>query len=109
MTESRGPYAQSRAVRRHIVALRQDQGLSTRELADRRGWPRDTLLNYEVGRRRITVEVLVEIAAAFHTLSAALLVDGAMLAQILTGLRKSPAATADVAFYLRTRDEELLE
>jgi transcriptional regulator with XRE-family HTH domain len=89
--------------------LRQDQGLSTRELAGRLGWPRDTLLNYEVGRRRITVEALVEIAAALHIPPAALLVDDATLAQILTDLSKSPAATADVAFYLRTRDEEPVE
>jgi len=43
---------------------RQATGLTQRELAQRMGWPRFSLINLELGRRGTTIEKLDAVAAA---------------------------------------------
>lgn len=97
----------SREVGRRIATLRHQQRLSTRELAQRLGWPRDTLVNFELGRRALTVERLHAIAQALDVPPAALLVDDEWLRALLTRLRAEPRLVDQLQFYLNTLDDEL--
>src|SRR5262245_45655150 len=97
----------SRQVGRRIATTRQAQRLSAADLAERLQWSRDTLVNYETGRRRLTVETLTAIAAALGIPPAVLLIDDAKLAALITILTREPAAIDDVQFFLSAREDEL--
>jgi transcriptional regulator with XRE-family HTH domain len=101
------PHEQSKAVGQRIAIVRQRTGLSIRDLADRIGWPRDTLVNYELGRRAITIERLEQIAQALGVPPAALLIENEQLAALFTRLTTSPALLAHVRFFIDTLDDEL--
>ncbi|NTW97232.1 MAG: helix-turn-helix transcriptional regulator [Oscillochloris sp.] len=100
-------HEQSRTVGQRIAAARQRAGLSIRDLADRIGWPRDTLVNYELGRRAITIERLDQIADALGICAAALLIKDEQLAALLTRLASSPALLAHVRFFVDTLDDDI--
>ena len=100
-------YIRSRQVGRRIAAARQTAGLSAADLAERLRWPRDTLVNYETGRRRLTVESLTEIAQALDMPAAVLLLDDPALATLITRLTREPKAIEDVGFFLDARGDEL--
>ena len=99
-------HERSRAVGQRIAAARQRAGLSIRELADRIGWPRDTLVNYELGRRAITIEKLDQIAEALRLPAAALLIDNERLAALVARLAASPSLLSHVQFFVDTLDDE---
>lgn len=100
-------HPQSRQVGQRIAYLRHRQRLSTRELAERLGWPRDTLVNFEHGRRAITIERLEAIAQALDVAPAALLLDDDRLRELLARLRAEPGLVDQIAFFLATLDDEL--
>jgi transcriptional regulator with XRE-family HTH domain len=102
-------HEQSYTVGQRIARLRQRAGMSSRELAERLGWPRDTLVNYELGRRAITIERLMQIADALTVPPAALLVEDDRLAALLPRLATNPTLVAQVDFFLTTLDDELPE
>jgi transcriptional regulator with XRE-family HTH domain len=101
------PHEQSRSVGLRIAAARQRAGLSIRELADRIGWPRDTLVNYELGRRAITIERLDQIAEALGISAAAFLIEDEQLAALVGRLASDPALLAHVRFFLDTLDDDV--
>jgi transcriptional regulator with XRE-family HTH domain len=96
------PHEQSRAVGQRIAAARQRAGLSIRDLAKRIGWPRDTMVNYELGRRAITIERLQLIADTLGVPPAALLLENPQLADVLSRLTTDPSLLAHVRFFLDT-------
>lgn len=97
----------SRQVGRRIAATRQSHGLSAADLAERLRWPRDTLVNYETGRRRLTVEHVIAIATALGIPPATLLLDDAKLTALITELVHEPGAIDEVLFFLRAREDTL--
>jgi transcriptional regulator with XRE-family HTH domain len=99
-------YQISRQVGRRIAMTRQAHGLSAADLAERLRWPRDTLVNYETGRRRLTVEHLIAIADALGVPPATLLLDDSKLAALITELVHEPGAIEEVLFFLRAREDE---
>lgn len=99
-------HEQSRAVGQRIAAVRQRAGLSARELAERIGWSRDTLVNYELGRRAITIEILDQIAAVLGVPTASLLITDEHLASLFTRLALNPTLQSHVRFFVDTLDEE---
>ncbi len=100
-------HMRSRQVGRRIADARQTAGLSAAALAKRLRWPRDTLVNYETGRRRLTVESLTEIAQALALPAAVLLLDDPALATLITRLTREPEAIEDIGFFLDARGDEL--
>lgn len=101
MSETRN--AATRMVGRHIAEARRTARLTQAELAARVGWPRDTLINLEHGRRPITVERLVQIAAALDVSPATLLVDDKQIAQLIAQLIGGTDELRDqVAFFLNS-------
>jgi transcriptional regulator with XRE-family HTH domain len=102
-------HMRSRQVGRRIATARQAGGLSAADLAERLHWPRDTLVNYETGRRRLTVESLTEIAQALDIPAAVLLLEDPALAALITRLTHEPGAIEDVGFFLDARGDELPE
>lgn len=90
-------------VGQRIAALRRAAGLSQRDLAARLGWSRETLVNYEHGRRAIDVDRLVMMAHALEQHPATLLLDAddARL-PLLVRLEHAPDLVPQVAFFLDT-------
>ncbi len=60
------PSEVTRYVGRHIARLREDAGLSQRELARSLGVKQPTVANWELGKREPTLSQLVEIANYFQ-------------------------------------------
>lgn len=54
-----------KALGTRIARLRKEQGLSQQALADELGIPQQTLAHYEVGRARMSVSLLPELAKFF--------------------------------------------
>jgi transcriptional regulator with XRE-family HTH domain len=104
-----GNHEQSRAVGRRIAAHRQAAELTQRELAERIGWPRQSLINLELGRRGATVEKLVAVANVLGVPPALFLVDDPALAQVVRQLAADSGALADVQFFLNARTDDLPE
>ncbi len=100
-------HAQSRVVGQRIAAARQRAGLSVRDLAERTGWPRDTLVNYELGRRAITIERLQVIADALGVPAALLLLENEHLAAVVGRLATDPALLSHVRFFLETLHDDV--
>ena len=91
-----------RQVGQRIATARRAAGMTHAELAARLGWPRDTLIHYEHGRRALSVERLVAIAAALDIHPAVLLIADADLRAILHRLVSEPDLRAQVHFFLET-------
>lgn len=63
-------------VGQRIASARKIAGMTTRQLADRLGWSDHTrIVNYENGRRSVSVVTLMKIAGALDVAVAALLVE----------------------------------
>lgn len=101
-----GLHEQSRVVGKRIAVARQRAGLSIGDLATRIGWPRDTLVNYELGRRAITIERLQVIAEALRVPPAILLLDDDQLAEVVGRLAAEPALLSHVRFFLDTLQDD---
>jgi len=98
-------HTRDRAIGRRIAAARQAAGLTQRELAERMGWPRFSLINLELGRRSTTVEKLDAVAAALGVPPVVFLIDDPALASVLKRLAHAPEAVADVQFFLDARED----
>jgi transcriptional regulator with XRE-family HTH domain len=92
---------ENRATGRRIAAARRTAHLTQAELASRIGWPRDTLINIEHGRRPITVERLIHVAAALELPPATLLISDTRAAHLVARLLSGTEELRDqVAFFL---------
>lgn len=89
---------------KRISAVRQAAALSQGELARRLGWPRDTLINYEHGRRTLSVERLAALAGALHVHPAVLLTEDDRLAALIQRLSADAGLASQVAFFIDTLD-----
>src|SRR6266545_4857406 len=98
-------HTRSREIGRRIAAARQAAGLTQRELAERMGWPRFSLINLELGRRGTTTNKLDAVAAALEVPPAMFLIDDPALASVLKRLAHAPEAVADVQFFLDARED----
>ncbi|HEY0737300.1 MAG TPA: helix-turn-helix transcriptional regulator [Herpetosiphonaceae bacterium] len=96
----------SRVVGQRIAATRRARRLSQAALAARLGWPRDTLAHYEYGRRALTVDRLVVLAAALDVHPAALLIDDLGTAMFVTRLLNDAELRQQVRFFIDTLDSE---
>lgn len=94
-----------RAVGRRIAAARRARRLTQAELAARLDWPRDTLIHYEHGRRALSVERLMKLAAALEQHAATLLLDDPALAGLVQRLTEDDALREQVVFFVNTLDE----
>ena len=95
-----------RAIGRRIAEARRKAGLTQAQLAERLGWSRDTLINYENGRRTLAVERLIAIAEAFDLPPATLLIEDASQALLVRRLLAEPELHGQVMFFLSTLDDE---
>jgi transcriptional regulator with XRE-family HTH domain len=100
-----GNQAYRRMVGQRIAAQRRAAHLTHAQLADRLGWPRDTLIHYEHGRRALSVDRLAEIAAALQVHPAVLVTGDDALATLVGRLADDPDARAQVQFFLLTLDD----
>ena len=96
----------ARAVGRRIAAERRAAGLTQAQLAQRLGWPRDTLIHYEHGRRALTVARLAAIGAALAVPPAAFLADEDAAARLIRRLLDDPHLRQQVDFFLATLEED---
>jgi transcriptional regulator with XRE-family HTH domain len=94
----------ARALGRRIAEARRAANLTQVELAAKLEWPVDTIINYENGRRAITVERLTTIAAVLGRPAAVLLMDDPGIAQLVTRLAGDAEIRAQVAFFLDALD-----
>lgn len=107
---TRRPHNMSRVVGKRIAAARRATHLSQRELAARLQWPRDTLINYEYGRRAIDVDRLVAIAAALNRHPATLLLDtDDVLVTLIQRVESDPELGPQIAFFLDTLATERVD
>lgn len=95
----------TKLVGRRISAARQAAQLTQSQLADRIGWPRDTLIHYEHGRRALSIERLTTIAAALSLHPAVLLIDDDETAILVNRLLTDYTLRSQVTFFLTTLDE----
>jgi len=102
-------YEDDGAVRRHVGrrvgALRRERGMTLRQLADLLGWPQDTLVNYEYGRRPITVERLVALAQTLGCTPAALLVGDDDTAAVIETMSSNPGITPQIVNFIKELGE----
>jgi transcriptional regulator with XRE-family HTH domain len=96
----------SRAVGQRIAAVRQARHLSQAALAARLSWPRDTLAHYEYGRRALSIDRLITLAAALEVHPAALLIDDPDTALLVTRLLDDAELQQQVRFFIDTLDSE---
>lgn len=100
------PQTIARAVGRRIAAARRAAGLTQAALAQQLRWPRDTLVNYEHGRRPLTLDRLAAIAAMLDLHPAALLIDDMALAQIFTRIVDDREMQQQLRFFINRLDSE---
>jgi transcriptional regulator with XRE-family HTH domain len=93
------------SVGQRIAEARRHVGFTQGQLAERLGWSRDALINYEHGRRALSVERLIAIAHALDMSPAALLIDDAVAASLVHRLLAEPELYAQVRFFLSTLDD----
>jgi transcriptional regulator with XRE-family HTH domain len=105
MTMSNSTNNFAHAIGRRIASARRAALLTQEQLAQRLGWPRDTLIHYEHGRRALAVDRLAAIATALGVHPAALLVDDPAFAALIDQLAGKPELRAQVEFFLNTLDE----
>jgi transcriptional regulator with XRE-family HTH domain len=96
----------TQAVGRRIAAARRQAGFTHAELAARLGWPRDTLIHYEHGRRAITVDRLAAIADALDLPPASFLIDDAALSRLIVRLLREGELQTQVQFFLSTLESD---
>lgn len=96
----------SKQIGKRIAAVRQAMALSQRELAHRVGWPRDTLINYEHGRRALTVERLTQVARALDVHPAVFLTQDEQLATLIQRLATDAELIGQVAFFIEALSSE---
>ena len=94
-----------RAVGQRIAGLRRSAHLTHAQLADRLGWPRDTLIHYEHGRRALSVDRLATIEEALGVHPAVLVNSDDAFAAIVQRLAGDPSIRAQVQFFLGTLEE----
>jgi transcriptional regulator with XRE-family HTH domain len=99
----------ARALGRRVAAARRAANLTQVELAAKLAWPTDTLINYENGRRSLSLERLIAVATALHLSPAALLLDDSDLARLLTRLISDTELRAQVEFFVNALDTEPTE
>lgn len=95
----------ARAVGQRIAAARRRRGWTQAELADRLGWPRDTLVHYEHGRRALAVDRLVPIAHALGVPPAALLIAEQRDADLVARLLADAELRQQIEFFIATLDD----
>ena len=95
-----------RVIGRRIAEARRKAGLTQAQLAERLGWSRDALINYEHGRRTLAVERLIAIAEALDVPAATLLIEDASQALLVRRLLTEPDLHAQVRFFLSTLDDD---
>ena len=95
----------NREIGQRIAAAQQAAGLTQRELAERMGWPRFSLINLELGRRSTMIEKLDAVAVALGASPAVFLIDDPALATVIKRLTQEPEAVADVQFFLDARED----
>ena len=100
-------HALNEQIGKRIRALRRAIGLTAVTLAQRLDWPMATLINYEYGRRPLTVERLAAIADALDVSLLALLVPDAVDMDLIDQLIGEPALAREVRFYLDTLQAEV--
>jgi transcriptional regulator with XRE-family HTH domain len=83
-----------------IRELRRAQGMSAPDLAAALGWPLDTLLNYEYGRRPLQLDRLEAIAAQLGVSPLALLIVDVETATLISRLVGDAALVHDVLFFI---------
>ncbi len=93
---------------RRIAMARQAAGLTQGALADRLGWPRDTLIHFEYGRRSLSIDRLMAIASALDCEPATLLIADTALAHIVERLSRDASLLQQVAFFLQSLEDEHL-
>jgi len=89
-----------------IRALRRGRGLSAQDLADALGWPLDTLVNYEYGRRPLQLDRLAALAEALTVPPAILLIADPETADLVARLSADSRLTRDVSFFLDALQNE---
>jgi transcriptional regulator with XRE-family HTH domain len=97
--------AYRRAVGQRIARFRRSAHLTHAQLAERLGWPRDTLIHYEHGRRALSVDRLEAIAKALDVHPAVLITIDDGFAAIVQRLAGDPEIRAQVQFFLDTLEE----
>lgn len=90
------------SVGRLIAAERRRAGLTQADLAERLGWPRDTLIHYEHGRRAISVDRLQAIAEALAIHPAVLLIDRPETQKLVARLLADDEFRQQIAFFSDT-------
>jgi transcriptional regulator with XRE-family HTH domain len=99
-------HEESRTIGRRIAEARKRVGFSAQLLADKLGWSRETLVNFELGRRAITVERLSVIAAALNLHPAELLFERPDSARLAAQIATDDALYANVRFFVSTLEED---
>jgi len=94
----------ARALGRRIAEARRTANLTQVELAAKLHWPVDTIINYENGRRALTVERLTTIAGALEMPAAALLLDDPGIARLVTRLVEDAELRGQVSFFVEALD-----
>lgn len=97
---------ESRTIGRRIAEARKRMGLSAQLLAEKLGWSRETLVNFEVGRRAITVERLSAIAGALGLHPAELLFESPDAARLAAQIATDERLYANVRFFVATLEED---
>jgi transcriptional regulator with XRE-family HTH domain len=95
----------ARRIGRRIAAARRAAGLTQAELAQRLGWPRDTLIHYEHGRRALSIDRLSAIADALTLHPASLLIADERLAALVQRVLCDTEVQAQVDFFLSALDQ----
>lgn len=90
---------------RRVGAIRRERGMTLRQLADLLGWPQDTLINYEYGRRPITVERLVVLAQALGCTPAALMAGDDDTAAVIETMSSNPGITPQIVNFIKELGE----
>lgn len=97
---------ESRTIGRRIAEARKRAGLSGQLLAEKLGWSRETLVNFELGRRAITVERLSAIAGALGLHPAELLFERPDAARLAALIATDERLYANVRFFVSTLEDE---
>lgn len=90
-----------------IRELRRARGMSAPDLAAALGWPLDTLLNYEYGRRPLQLDRLEIIAAQLGVSPLALLVIDGETALLVSRLAGDATLVREVRFFVDALEAEL--
>jgi transcriptional regulator with XRE-family HTH domain len=76
-------------------------------MAERLGWSQDTYNHYEYGRRAPQIDRLAAIADVLGVPLAALLTEDERVAAIMVQLAHSPDLVGEVAFFLKSLEQEM--